>query len=147
MGGGTCLNADNTGRQSFEKCFHAGTAKLPAQHCAPGLVDRMDLKNVFGEIKTYDSNRHLDGSRNVASQLRPTLRHSMPVAAVVHTITSLRKSSACEVSQSTVARGTGEPGRRSRENVALQAQLLGLPPQPGQFLGLSQISGVDGWSG
>jgi hypothetical protein len=47
----------------------------------------MDLKNVFGEIKTYDSNRHLDGSRNVASQLRSTLRHSMPVAAVVHTIT------------------------------------------------------------
>ena len=78
----------HSGRQSFEKCFHAGTAKLPAQHCAPGLVDRMDLKNVFGEIKTYDSNRHLDGPRNVASQLRPTLRHSMPVAAVVHPITS-----------------------------------------------------------
>ena len=89
MGGGTCLHADDAGGQSFEKCFHAGTAKLPAQHRPPGLVDRMDLKNVFGEIKTYDSNRHLDGSRNVASQLRPTLRHSMPVAAVVHTITSV----------------------------------------------------------
>jgi hypothetical protein len=88
MGGSARFNADNTGRQSFEKCFHAGSAKLPAQHCAPGLVDRMDLKNVFGEIKTYDSNRHLDGPRNVALQLRPTLWHSMPVAAVVHTITS-----------------------------------------------------------
>ena len=88
MGGSTCLNADDAGGQNFEKCFHAGAAKLPAQHCSPGLVDRMDLKNVFGEIKTYDSNRHLDGPRNVASQLRPTLRHSMPVAAVVHTITS-----------------------------------------------------------
>src|SRR4051795_5719736 len=28
----------------------------------------------------------------------------------------------------------GKPGRRSRENVALQAQLLVLPPQPAQFL-------------
>ena len=86
---GTRLHADDAGRQRFEKCFHASAAKLPAQHRSPGLVDRMDLKNVFGEIKTYDSNRHLDGPRNVASQLRPTLRHSMPVAAVVHTITSL----------------------------------------------------------
>jgi hypothetical protein len=62
---------------------------LSTQYRSPGLVDRMDLKNVFGEIKTYNRNRHLDGPRNMASQLRPTLRHSMPVAAVVHTITSV----------------------------------------------------------
>src|SRR4051812_35055988 len=111
MGGGTCLNADNTGRQSFEKCFHAGTAKLPAQHCAPGLVDRMDLKNVFGEIKTYDSNRHLDGPRNVASQLRPTLRHSMPVAAVVHTITS--RAEIVRLRGVPINRAAGEPSVRS----------------------------------
>ena len=51
----------------------------------------MDLKNVFGEIKTYDSNRHLDGPWNVASRLRSTLRDSVPAAAVVHTITSPAK--------------------------------------------------------
>ena len=71
MGGGTCLDADDAGGQSFEECFHAGTAKLPAQYRSPGLVDRMDLKNVFGEIKTYNSNRHLDSPRNVALRLRP----------------------------------------------------------------------------
>src|ERR1044072_480883 len=90
MGRRTCLHADNARGQSFENRLHGGTAKLPAQYYPPGLVDRMDLKNVCGEIKTYDSNCHLDGPRNVASQLRPTLRHSMPVAAVVHTITSAR---------------------------------------------------------
>src|SRR5258707_13287047 len=31
-----------------------------------------------------------------------------------------------------------DPGGRSRENVALQPQLLVLPPQPGQFLTLSR---------
>src|SRR4051794_25743465 len=59
------------GRQRLEKCFHASAAKLPAQYRSPGLVDRMDLKNVFGEIKTYNSNRHLDSPRNVALRLRP----------------------------------------------------------------------------
>src|SRR4051795_10065579 len=32
----------------------------------------------------------------------------------------------------------GKPGRRSRENVALQTQLLVLPPQPAQFLALGR---------
>src|SRR5215213_9732683 len=73
----------------FEKCFHAGTAKLPAQHCSASLVDRMDLKNVFGEVKTYDRNRHLDGPPECGVTTATTLRHSMPVAAVVHTITSV----------------------------------------------------------
>src|SRR4051794_4158878 len=68
---GTRLHADDAGRQRFEKCFHASAAKLPTQYRSPGLVDRMDLKNVFGEIKTYDRNRHLDSSRNVALRLRP----------------------------------------------------------------------------
>src|SRR5829696_305912 len=49
----------------------------------------MDLKNVFGEIKTYDSDRHLDGPPECGVTAAPTLRYSMPVAAVVHTITSL----------------------------------------------------------
>ena len=71
MSGGTCLDADDAGGQSFEECFHAGTAKLPAQYRSPGLVNRMDLKNVFGEIKTYNRNRHLDSLRNVALRLRP----------------------------------------------------------------------------
>ena len=52
-------------------------------------VLNMVRQNVFGEIKTYYRNRHLDGPRNVALHLRPTLRYSMPVAAVVHTITSI----------------------------------------------------------
>src|SRR3954464_3053906 len=69
---GTRLHADDAGRQRFEKCFHASAAKLPAQHRSPGLVDRMDLKNVFGEIKTYNSNRHLNSLRNVALRLRPS---------------------------------------------------------------------------
>ena len=68
---GTRLHADDAGRQRFEKCFHASAAKLSAQHRSPGLVDRMDLKNVFGEIKTYDSNRHLDSLQNVALRLQP----------------------------------------------------------------------------
>src|SRR3954449_1230091 len=71
VGRGTRLHAHDTGRQRLEKCFHASAAKLPAQHRSPGLVDRMDLKNVFGEIKTYDSNRHLDSPRNVALRLQP----------------------------------------------------------------------------
>src|SRR4051794_6092982 len=71
VGGSTRLHAHDTGGQRLEKCFHASAAKLPAQHRSPGLVDRMDLKNVFGEIKTYNRNRHLDGPRNVALQLRP----------------------------------------------------------------------------
>src|SRR5215217_763012 len=60
VGGSARFHADDTGGQRFEKYFHAGTAKLSAQHRSPGLVDRMDLKHVFGEIKTYDRNRHLD---------------------------------------------------------------------------------------
>ena len=39
----------------------------------------------------------------------------------------------------------GKPGRRSRENVALQAQLLVLPPQPGQFLAFGRAqAGIGG---
>src|SRR5215216_7693987 len=66
VGGSARLHAHDAGRQRLEKCFHASAAKLPAQYRSPGLVNRMDLKNVFGEIKTYDSNRHLDSLRNVA---------------------------------------------------------------------------------
>src|SRR4051794_286205 len=47
VGGSARFHADDTGGQHFEKCFHAGTAKLSAQHRSPGLVDRMDLKNVW----------------------------------------------------------------------------------------------------
>jgi hypothetical protein len=90
VGGSARFHADDTGGQRFEKCFHASAAKLPAQYRSPGLVNRMDLKNVFGEVKTYDRNRHLDGPRNAALHLQPTLRYSMPVAAVVHPITSGR---------------------------------------------------------
>src|SRR3954449_5029006 len=71
VGGSTRLHAHDAGRQCLEKCFHASAAKLPAQYRSPGLVNRMDLKNVFGEIKTYDSNRHLDSLQNVALRLRP----------------------------------------------------------------------------
>src|SRR3954465_3675187 len=48
----------------------------------------MVLKNVFGEIKTYNRNRHLDGPPECGVTAATTLRYSMPVAAVVHTITS-----------------------------------------------------------
>src|SRR4051812_43763213 len=88
VGGSARLHAHDAGRQRLEKCLHASAAKLPAQYRSPGLVDRMDLKNVFGEIKTYDSNRHLDGSLVWGVTAATTLWHSMPVAAVVHTITS-----------------------------------------------------------
>src|SRR4051812_509427 len=88
VGGSARFHADDTGGQRFEKCFHAGTAKLSAQHRSPGLIDRMDLKNVFGEIKTYNRNRHLDGPPECGVTAATTLRHSMRVAAVVHTITS-----------------------------------------------------------
>ena len=71
VGGSARLHAHDAGRQRLEKCFHASAAKLPAQYRSPGLVNRMDLKNVFGEIKTYDSNRHLDSLRNVALRPRP----------------------------------------------------------------------------
>src|SRR3954466_3728284 len=71
VGGSARLHAHDAGRQCLEKCFHASAAKLPEQYRSPGLVNRMDLKNVFGEIKTYDSNRHLDSLRNVALRLRP----------------------------------------------------------------------------
>src|SRR5215203_2437359 len=65
----------------------------------------MDLKNVFGEIKTYDRNRHLDGSPECGVTAATTLRHSMPVAAVVHTITSLAcRPSVCERSPSPMTR-------------------------------------------
>jgi hypothetical protein len=71
VGGSARFHADDTGGQRLEKCLHASAAKLPAQHRSPGLVDRMDLKNVFGEIKTYDRNRHLGSSQHVALRLRP----------------------------------------------------------------------------
>src|SRR3954471_23770090 len=105
VGGSARFHADDTGGQHFEKCFHAGTAKLSAQHRSPGLVDRMDLKNVFGEIKTYDSNRHLDGPPECGVTAATTLRHSMRVAAVVHTIPSLAcRPSVCTCSPSPMTR-------------------------------------------
>src|SRR3954452_17851121 len=105
VGGSARFHADDTGGQHFEKYFHASAAKLSAQHRSPGLVNCMDLKNVFGEIKTYNRNRHLDDPQNVALQLRPpygiqcgSQRSSTPSPRV-------QKSSACEVFQSTVVRG------------------------------------------
>src|SRR4051794_26297525 len=88
VGGSARLHAHDAGRQRLEKCFHASAAKLPAQYRSPGLVNCMDLKNVFGEIKTYNRNRHLDGPPECGVTAATTLRHSMRVAAVVHTITS-----------------------------------------------------------
>src|SRR4051794_27294408 len=41
----------------------------------------------------------------------------------------------------------GEPGRRSREDVALLAQLLVLAPQPGEFLALGRGQRGLGWGG
>jgi hypothetical protein len=84
VGGGTRLHADNTGRQRFEKCFHASTAELPAQHRSPGLVDRMDLKYVLSEIKTNDNKRHLDSPPECGVTTERTLRHSMPVGGRPH---------------------------------------------------------------
>src|SRR5277367_5147311 len=51
------------------------------------LVDCMDLKYVLSEIKTNENRRHLDGPP-CGVTIESTLRHSMPVAAVIHTITS-----------------------------------------------------------
>src|SRR3954467_10053381 len=69
VGGSARLHAHDAGRQRLEKCFHASAAKLPAAHHPPGLDDRMDLKNVFGEIKTYNSNRRLDGCASSGTRI------------------------------------------------------------------------------
>src|SRR3954463_3258638 len=47
VGGSARLHAHDAGSQCLEKCFHASAAKLPAQYRSPGLVNRMDLKNVW----------------------------------------------------------------------------------------------------
>src|SRR4051794_11220471 len=102
----------------------------------------MDLKNVLGEIKTYNRNRHLEGPWNVASQLRPTLRYSMPVAAVVHTITSLAcRPSVCERSPSPMTRFQREISASTRARQPYpDARCQPMRPR-GSHISLNRFSG------
>jgi hypothetical protein len=59
---GTCLHANQAGRQRFEELHHLAAAKLPPDDGLFGRIDAVDLKYVLGNIQTDCGNLHGDGS-------------------------------------------------------------------------------------